>query len=123
MSARHYHGVLVSEVTYVTQSLTVELVLLRSGLSINLSADSPSLGFFVHGQSARPRMLPDLIRLAKHLDFLQHHGEPVEDFSLPRCLGRQVSPHHLSQLLKQHRVKRIRLRKYIRQIVILGGVL
>jgi len=68
-------------------------------------------------------VLPYLIGGAKHFDLFQHHGEAIEDFAFLGILRGQLPIDDLSQLLEEHRVEGIRLRKDLRELIILLGVL
>jgi hypothetical protein len=68
-------------------------------------------------------VLPYLIGGAKHFDLFQHHGEAIEDFAFLRILRGQLPIDDLSQLLEEHRVEGICLRKDLGQLIIILGVL
>jgi hypothetical protein len=120
MPARDQSSVFIGEIAYVAQSLLIEVLFLRGHTTRGLLA-----GFlcFLHGQRACAGMLPDLIRGAEHFDLFQHHGEAIEDFAFLGALRGQLPIDDLSQLLEEHRVEGIRLRKDLGQLVILLRVL
>ena len=120
MPARDQCSVFIGEIAYVAQSLLIEVLFLRGHTSWGLLAGFLS---FLHGQRTRAGVLPYLISSAEHFDLLQHHGEAIEDFAFLRILRGQLPIDDLSQLLEEHRVEGIRLRKDLGQLVILLRVL
>ena len=120
MPARDQCSIFVGEITDVAQSLLIEVIFLRGHTSWGLLT---GLLCFLHGQPTSARMLPYLVGCAKHFDFFQHHGEAIEDFTFLGTLRGQLPIDDLSQLLEKHWVEGISLRKDVRELIILLGIL
>lgn len=120
MPARDQCSVFVGEIADIAQSLLIEVIFLRGQTSWSILT---GILCFIHGQPTSPRMLPYLIGSAQHFNFFQHHRESIEDFTFLGILRRQLPIDDLSQLLEEHGVEGISLRKDIRELIILLGVL
>ena len=120
MPARDQCSVFIGEIADVAQSLLIKVIFLRGHTSWGLFT---GLLCFLHRQPTSARMLSYLVGCAKHFDFFQHHGEAIEDFTFLGILRWQLPIDYLSQLLEKHWVEGISLRKDVRELIILLGVL